>query len=164
MVPLEDLVEVGVQALEDDAEVAGVHEVVEDADDVVLARGVVRLVEELEDAGLDDGLVEVGGLVLDDLDRHLEAGLGRAERHLAERAAAEHGVHLVPAGGGRERESGPSATPAAERRARRSALRSDGLVVSHGSHCNAANCGIKARRAGAGLTGRPLATAPRDVF
>ena len=98
VVPLEDLVEVGVQALKDDAEVARVHEVVEDADDVVLARGVVRLVEELEDAGLHDGLVEVGGLVLDHFDGHLEARLGRTERYLPERAAAEHRVHFVPAG------------------------------------------------------------------
>jgi hypothetical protein len=68
LVLLDELVQVAAQELEHEAEVVLMDERVAEAEDVVLVAGVELVVEQLEDGDLHHRLVEVGRLVLHDLD------------------------------------------------------------------------------------------------
>lgn len=94
----EHLIEVEVQPLKHDAEMISMCEVLIHSNDVQFAIRVMVVIQELENVGFKNCLIEVCSLVLDDLDRHFHTSLQAGTQHyLAEGTTSQQRLYLVPA-------------------------------------------------------------------
>ena len=69
------LIQVEVQTLKHNAQMIGMCEVLIHSNDVQFPVRIVLVIQELEDVGFENCLVEVSSLILDHLDRYLHASL-----------------------------------------------------------------------------------------